>query len=72
MPEDVKSKISELEKELYSKDFKQHRVEDILQHKEPTSEPAWNTNLDEMTFLENKARNHRIMKKFVHKFILAW
>ncbi|MFZ2832092.1 MAG: hypothetical protein WAZ40_02975 [Minisyncoccia bacterium] len=41
MAEDVKSKISELEKELYSTDFKSHRVEDVFTRKEPVVAPSW-------------------------------
>lgn len=65
MQDDVKSKISELEEELYSKDFKSHRVEDILQHKEVSPAPAWNSTQDDKSFFENETSQNRIMKRFV-------
>lgn len=78
MPDDVKSKISELEKELYSKDFKQHRVEDIVPHKEVALAPSWDAAADEDSSLNEDAailKRHRMMKKFVQFsigfFILA-
>lgn len=66
MAEDIKSKISELEKGLYSKDFESHPIEDTLVRKEAVPAPVWGSvSEDEKVFIENKARKHRIMKKFV-------
>lgn len=67
MPDDIKSKIADLEKELYSKDFKQHRVEDILPHKEVASAPSWDTSNDDALRAEEELRiekRHIMMKKF--------
>ncbi|MBI5798837.1 MAG: hypothetical protein HZB10_02810 [Candidatus Yonathbacteria bacterium] len=65
MPDDVKSKIADLEKELYSKDFKPHSVEDVLQRKDTTPAPAWDIAKDAASFLDEKERHHKAMKKFV-------
>ena len=66
MQDDAKSKIEELEKELYSKDYTPHRVEDVLKHKEQEAVPEWNpSQTDEDSFQEDQARHHSIMKKFV-------
>ncbi|HAS84661.1 MAG TPA: hypothetical protein DCS23_01105 [Candidatus Yonathbacteria bacterium] len=73
MPDDVKSKISELEKELYSKDFKQHRVEDILTHKETIDAPSWDKEAEEASLRETEiasANRHQLMKKFVKYSVL--
>ncbi|MFA5997371.1 MAG: hypothetical protein WC791_02670 [Candidatus Paceibacterota bacterium] len=74
MSEDVKSKISELEKELYSKDFTAHRVEDILAPKQAAEVPVWSAE-EEMppkTFDEAAMiRRHNMMKKFV-KFSIGF
>ncbi|OIP64575.1 MAG: hypothetical protein COV32_01665 [Candidatus Yonathbacteria bacterium CG10_big_fil_rev_8_21_14_0_10_43_136] len=73
MPDDVKSKISELEKDLYSKDFKQHRVEDILTHKEAIAGPSWDKEADEASLRETEitsANRHQLMKKFVKYSVL--
>ena len=78
MQDDVKSKISELEKELYSKNFKTHRVEDVLPHKEAAEAPSWNIEEDKASLLQDEAailKHHLKMKKFVQLsigfFILA-
>ena len=67
MSDDIKSKISELEKELYSKDFKEHKLEDILPHKEISVSPSWDTEADKASLLLEEAsllKRHRLMKKF--------
>ncbi|MDO8604787.1 MAG: hypothetical protein Q7K40_05350 [bacterium] len=72
MSDDIKSKIADLEKELYSKDFKSHRVEDILPHKESTATPTWESAPEAPTFLDEETKalkHHSILKKFV-KFSL--
>lgn len=68
MSDDIKSKISELEKELYSKDFKEHKLEDVLSHKETVVATSWDTGKDKAAGLEEDAaalKHHRMMKKFV-------
>ena len=66
MPDDVKSKISELEKELYSKDFIPHRVEDTLKQKEAPALPGWGSaESEEELLLKDQAQRHQMMKKFV-------
>ncbi|MEK7568827.1 MAG: hypothetical protein AAB497_01805 [Patescibacteria group bacterium] len=68
MPDDVKSKIAELEKELYSKDFQEHSLGDTLRQKEPTVAPVWDTAGDAASFLGVQAqitKRHYMMKKFV-------
>lgn len=68
MPDDVKSKIAELEKELYSKDFQSRPIGDTLRQKEPTPAPVWDTAGDAVSFLDAQERvvkRHRMMKKFV-------
>lgn len=68
MSEDVKSKISELEKELYSKDFSAHRIGDILPPKETAEVPSWEEESREnVAYQEQQAviRRHYLMKKFV-------
>ncbi|MGB2580336.1 MAG: hypothetical protein WBC83_01445, partial [Minisyncoccia bacterium] len=67
MSDDIKSKISELEKELYSKDFKEHKLEDTLPHKEIPVSPSWDTEADKASLLLEEAsllKRHRFMKKF--------
>lgn len=67
MSEDTKSRIAELEKELYSKDFQSHRVEDVLPHREVKDVPTWAP--DEPAPLppseEAILKRHLMMKKFV-------
>lgn len=68
MSDEVKSKIAELEKELYSKDFKTHRVLDILPQKEEVPAPSWSKEeTDELMRKEESAalKHHILMKKFV-------
>ncbi len=68
MLDDVKSKISELEKELYSKDFKQHRVEDILPHKETPKAQSWDAEGEAVSIRQDEVaslKRHDMMKKFV-------
>lgn len=68
MPDDVKSKISELEKELYSKDFKQHRVEDVLSRKENPVAPSWDVEGEAVSLRQDEVASlerHKLMKKFV-------
>ncbi len=68
MPEDIKSKIAELENELYSKDFKPHRVRDTLPHSDSsTSSPSWDTAAEATAFvneMDQKRKSHYFMKKF--------
>lgn len=68
MPDDVKNRIAELEKELYAKEFKPHATEDILTRKTAPVAPSWDTGADAMTLLNEQAlqasRNKK-MKKFV-------
>lgn len=67
MSDDIKSKISELEKELYSKDFKEHKLEDTLPHKEIQVAHSWDTEADKASRLQEEAsllKRHRVMKKF--------
>ncbi|MFZ2303703.1 MAG: hypothetical protein WAV98_02865 [Minisyncoccia bacterium] len=67
MPDNVKSKISELEKELYSKDFKQHRVEDVFSREKTDVALKWDKEKDDALFLREELRSekrHHIMKKF--------
>ncbi len=68
MPNDIKSKIASLEKELYSKDFKPHEVNDSLGRKGTLEAPSWDTVGDVALFLEEKTtaeKHHKIMKKFL-------
>ncbi len=67
MSDDTKSRIALLEKELYSKDFKPHEVDDTLERKEALSVPSWDTKAEAALFLEEKVtteKHHKIMKKF--------
>lgn len=67
MSDDIKSKISELEKELYSKDFKEHKLEDPLPYKEIPVAPSWDTEADKAAILQEEAyilKRHHVMKKF--------
>ncbi len=68
MLNDAKSKIASLEKELYSKNFKPHEVDDSLERKETQMAPSWNTEGEAASFLEEKTtaeKHHKIMKKFL-------
>ncbi len=68
MLDDTKSKISELERELYAKDFSPQRIRDILPHGDPTITPtSWDSPSDDMAFAfekEQKNKPHYFMKKF--------
>ncbi len=68
MPEDIKSKISELENELYSKDFKPQRVRDTLPQRDPSAaDPSWDAVTEAVTFvgeMDQKRKPHHFMKKF--------
>lgn len=68
MPDDVKNKIAELEKELYAKEFKPRPTEDILTRKAVPVAPSWDTKGDAASLLEEQALQevrHKKMKKFV-------
>lgn len=68
MADDVKSKIEELERELYSKDFKPHATEDILTRKEIQVASSWGESADVVKSTESDAiilKRHNTMKKFV-------
>lgn len=66
MSGDTKSKISELEKELYSKDFKGYQSEGTALHQKEESVPDWRSSEEEQwEFLQNEAKRHQKMKKFV-------
>ena len=80
MADDVKSRIAELERELYSKDFKPRDAGDILTRKDVRVAPSWGTASEENSFLDEamrieKQHHVQIMKKFaqfsVGFFILA-
>lgn len=67
MSEDVKSRIAELEKELYSKEFKPRAGEDILTRKEIPTASSWDAKADAALSLDEDVRTekrHHIMKKF--------
>lgn len=68
MTDDVKNKIAELEKKLYSKDFKPHPVDDTLTHRSTEAAPMWSKADDEAALLEEEKqteKKHHFMKKFV-------
>ncbi len=68
MPNDAKDRIAELEKELYSKDFKPRSTDGILKRKEAPVSLEWNQEEDVTALLEDQARldaRHKKMKKFV-------
>ena len=68
MPGETKSKIANLEKELYSKDFKPHQVEDILEHKTISVTSSWEAADPGPSPLDEKMRiekNQKTMKKFL-------
>ena len=67
MPDELKSKISELEKGLYGKDFTTHRVEDVVPRKAASSAPTWvNEQADSSIRGEDQEniKRHTHMKKF--------
>ncbi|MEK7148313.1 MAG: hypothetical protein AAB770_00145 [Patescibacteria group bacterium] len=68
MSDDVKDKIAELEKELYSKDFKTHVAEDIVPQKKAPQASVWGDVGVVTSFLDKRLSSeekHHIMKKFV-------
>ncbi len=69
MPEDTKSRIAELEKELYSKDFAPHQVEETLSYKNTQTSSTWDTAGETSAYLSEKresdAKHHRMIKKLV-------
>lgn len=68
MPDGTKSKIAELEKELYSKDFQPHRVDDGILHKEgaPVT-PAWGNKQSEAAHFATDIADEKMRKiKFQH------
>ncbi len=68
MSDDVKDKIAELEKELYSKDFKTHVAEDIVPQKKAPQASVWGEGGVATSFLDKRLSSeekHHIMKKFV-------
>ncbi len=68
MLEDTKSKITKLENELYSKDFKPHRVRDTLLPRDSSNaSPSWDTAAEAAAFvgeMDQKRKPHYFMKKF--------
>lgn len=72
---DTKSKIAELEKELYAKDFAPRKVNETLRPRGDTSSlPAWNERDEEQAELaadviDNNARRARL-RKTMKKFLL--
>lgn len=80
MPDDAKSKIAELEKELYAKDFEPRRVEDLRHNRAPLAggragaiPGGWGESDKDRTSLsadalregETSARRHTLMKRFL-------
>ncbi len=68
MSGDTKSKIAELERELYSKDFQPHRVDDGILHKEGMKAPsAWGDKQSEAARLAEDIADEKMSKiKFQH------
>ncbi len=69
MTNDVKDRIAELEKELYSKEFKPEPIQDVLTKKEPFAAPSWNPKAEAVSFLQEQelqAAHNKKMKKFVY------
>lgn len=79
MPDDMKSKIAELERQLTAKDFESPKIGDGMRAPAPQGIPeSWDVARDTISFEEEKARlarRHQLMKKFalgsVGFFILA-
>jgi len=69
MADDAKSKIAELEKELYGKEFTPHVALDILRPKEvPATPMSWDTPEAQAAALreqEQSEKHHRMIKKIV-------
>lgn len=78
MSDDVKSRIAELEKELYSRDFKPQEGGGVLTHKEFSVASSWDATRDATEAMRENARTekrHHMMKKFaqfsIGFFVLA-
>lgn len=80
MPDDVKSRIEELERELYSKDFKPHVAGDVFTRKDVPVAHSWDAKNEDVSLLDEamkleKAHHSTIMKRFaqfsVIFFVLA-
>lgn len=57
MSNDKRDRIAELEKELYSKDFKPSHEDVVLQKHNENAPSSWDTKTDEALFLEDEARS---------------
>lgn len=69
MGDDTKSKIAELEKELYGKEFKPHEVADTLERKEISVPTAWDAETEVRALAheqERAATHHTMIKKIVY------
>jgi hypothetical protein len=72
MSDDTKSKIAALERELYSKDFKPQKMEDVLRPKEsPEVNSSWDTVADDTPSLKNPMVYTEKRNVFAKKFALA-
>jgi len=74
MADDIKSKIADLEKELYSKEFKPLTEENTLTHREIPVAESWETQKSRVSSPEQdaqKERRHSMMKK-ITKFSIAF
>ncbi|MBI3634129.1 MAG: hypothetical protein HY228_00745 [Candidatus Yonathbacteria bacterium] len=74
MTDDTKNKIEQLEKELYSKDFQPHRVDDGILHKELSKvTPVWEDKQSEATRFAKDLADEKMRKikfqKIVKKFV---
>lgn len=68
MSDDVKSRIAELEKELYSKEYEDRPIGDVLKQREPAAASVWDTASDAASFIGEQvdvSKRHRTMKTFV-------
>lgn len=72
MAEETKSKIAELEKELYSKDFESHRIEDVIPRREYSDIPTWKEEEVTPRFDEAAAQRRHAMMKTFFKFSLGF
>ncbi|MHB1118207.1 MAG: COG1470 family protein [Minisyncoccota bacterium] len=69
MADEMKSRIAELEKELYGRDFKPHDVADMLKQKEPVAIPSWDDKSEARARAseEERARaRYAMIKKIVY------
>lgn len=69
MGEDTKSKIAELEKELYGKEFKPHEVADMFERKEISVPTAWDAENEARALAheqESAKARHSMIKKIVY------